>query len=157
MEKLDFSPSRSASRRRIRTQAEWNVETHIDRARGPTASSTRSRISAAALLVNVMARISPGRASPVASRWAIRRVRTRVLPGAGAGHDEQRTAAVLDGGALGRVEPGDEFGDRRRPRVLAALPGVCRTGGCAPPGSLPRHRSSPALRRPRPAPGRPRG
>ena len=29
-------PSRSASRRRIRTQAEWNVETHIARARGPT-------------------------------------------------------------------------------------------------------------------------
>ncbi len=56
----------------MRTAAEWNVETHIERARGPTSASTRSRISAAALLVNVMASTSPGRAPRAASRWAIR-------------------------------------------------------------------------------------
>ena len=80
MEKLLFIPTFVASRRRIRTQAEWKVMTHIALARGPTSSSTRSRISAAALLVKVIARISPGSASPVRSRWAMRRVSTRVFP-----------------------------------------------------------------------------
>src|SRR5215207_6373105 len=64
----------------MRAQAEWNVMTHIARARLPTSASTRSRISWAALLVNVIARISPGAACPVPTRWAIRWVRTRVLP-----------------------------------------------------------------------------
>src|SRR5690625_6801415 len=50
------------------------------RATGPTSSWTRSRISVAALLVKVIARISPGMASPARSRCAIRRVSTRVLP-----------------------------------------------------------------------------
>ena len=64
----------------MRAHAEWKVITHIARARGPTSTSTRSRISCAALLVNVMARISLGRACPVPTRWAIRWVSTRVLP-----------------------------------------------------------------------------
>ena len=64
----------------MRTQALWKVETHMERAAGPISSSTRSRISAAALLVKVIARISPGSASPARSRWAMRRVSTRVLP-----------------------------------------------------------------------------
>ena len=42
--------------------------THIARTERPTSCPTRSRISAAALLVKVIARISPGRAAPVASR-----------------------------------------------------------------------------------------
>ena len=53
-------PTLAASRRRMRTHAEWKVITHMARARGPTRASTRSRISAAALLVKVMARICPG-------------------------------------------------------------------------------------------------
>ena len=53
-------PNRPISARRIRTQAEWKVETHISLARLPTRSITRPRISAAALLVNVMARIEAG-------------------------------------------------------------------------------------------------
>ncbi len=57
----------AASRRRIRTQAEWKVETHIARAAGPTRSTTRSRISAAALFVNVMASTWEARTRPVAS------------------------------------------------------------------------------------------
>ena len=47
---------------------------------GPTSSATRVRISPAALLVKVMARMPHGGASPVAMRWAMRRVSTRVLP-----------------------------------------------------------------------------
>ncbi len=42
--------------------------THIARARAPTSSPTRSRISVAALLVKVMARISDGWAAPVPTR-----------------------------------------------------------------------------------------
>ncbi|MCB5273980.1 hypothetical protein BJG92_01506 [Arthrobacter sp. SO5] len=68
MEKLEFRPMFLASRRRILTQDEWNVETHMVLARLPTRASTRSRISAAALLVKVMARISPWWARRVAIR-----------------------------------------------------------------------------------------
>src|SRR3954453_1679693 len=64
----------------MRAQAEWNVITHMARARLPTSCSTRSRISWAALLVKVIARISPGPACPVPTKWAIRWVSTRVLP-----------------------------------------------------------------------------
>src|SRR3954453_7473837 len=64
----------------MRAQAEWNVITHMARARLPTSSSTRSRISWAALLVKVIARISPGRVWPVPTKWAMRWVSTRVLP-----------------------------------------------------------------------------
>ena len=52
----------------MRAQAEWKVVTHIARTERPIRAPTRSRISAAALLVKVIARISPGRASPVANR-----------------------------------------------------------------------------------------
>ncbi len=54
--------------------------THIARVRRPSSTSTRSRISCAALFVNVIARISLARAIPVCSRNAIRCVSTRVLP-----------------------------------------------------------------------------
>ena len=64
----------------MRAQAEWKVMTHIARIARPTSSSTRSRISDAALLVNVIARISSARAWRVRIRYAIRWVSTRVLP-----------------------------------------------------------------------------
>src|SRR5712675_3349982 len=64
----------------MRTQAEWNVITHMDRARGPTSAATRAAISPAALLVKVMARISCGATPRAASRYAIRWVSTRVFP-----------------------------------------------------------------------------
>ena len=77
----DFvNPNCSASRRRIRTHAEWNVEIHMPCARSPTSCVTRSRISPAALFVNVIARIWLGHASFVRSRLATRRVSTLVLP-----------------------------------------------------------------------------
>ena len=52
----------------MRAQAAWKVITHIARVARPTSSSTRSRISVAALLVKVIARISLGLAWPVRSR-----------------------------------------------------------------------------------------
>ena len=57
MVKLLVKPKFSASRRRMRTHAEWNVEIHMPSATEPISDSARSRISAAALLVNVIARI----------------------------------------------------------------------------------------------------
>src|SRR6516164_896706 len=80
MLKDDRYPSRVASRRRIRTHAEWKVETHIRSATGPTSRATRWRISSAALLVKVMARISNGEIPCSAISQAIRWVRTLVLP-----------------------------------------------------------------------------
>src|SRR3954453_13676548 len=64
----------------MRTQAGGNVLTHMILARLPTSSVTRSRISAAALLVKVIARIEPGWALRSEINQAIRRASTRVLP-----------------------------------------------------------------------------
>src|SRR3954471_19712576 len=75
-----FMPSFAASARRIRTHIEWNVETHIDRARGPTSAATRSFISPAALLVKVVARIGPAVTPRSAYRKGTRWVRARFLP-----------------------------------------------------------------------------
>ena len=58
--RVGLKSSFSISRRRIRTHAEWKVITHMARDRAPTRCSTRSRISAAALLVNVIASTCPG-------------------------------------------------------------------------------------------------
>ena len=52
----------------MRAQAEWKVITHIARVRRPSRSSTRSRISCAALFVKVIARISPARTRSVRTR-----------------------------------------------------------------------------------------
>ena len=69
MEKFELRPGSSeAWLRRIRTQVEWNVDTHMLRARGPMSPTIRSRISAAALLVKVMASTWPTPTSRAASR-----------------------------------------------------------------------------------------
>ncbi len=52
----------------MRTHAEWKVITHMARDRGPVREAARAAISPAALLVNVIARISPGCTSRSASR-----------------------------------------------------------------------------------------
>ena len=64
----------------MRAHAEWNVDTHILRATGPTSSATRSFISPAALLVNVIASSSNGETPRSAIRYATRCVSNRVLP-----------------------------------------------------------------------------
>ena len=75
-----LNPKFSASRRRMRTHAEWNVEIHMPWDAWPTRCPTRSRISPAALLVKVIARIWLGHASRLRMRLAMRCVSTRVLP-----------------------------------------------------------------------------
>src|SRR3954447_22254699 len=75
----DGNPSALPSRRRMRTHAEWNVDTHIFSATGPTSAATRCFISSAALLVNVIARISKGLTPRSWMRWAMRVVRTLVF------------------------------------------------------------------------------
>src|SRR3954463_133708 len=80
MEKLLEKPSRFPSARTMRTHAEWNVDTHIDFARGPTSAATRCFISPAALLVNVIASTWPGETFRSAINHAMRWVSTRVLP-----------------------------------------------------------------------------
>ena len=115
--------------RRMRRQAEWKVETHIFSAASPTRSTTRERISSAALLVKVMARIPHGAASPVAMRWAMRRVRHPGLARAGAGHDQQRPAPVLDGRPLGQGQVVEQRG-----RVARERAGL---GGRAAPAAAP--------------------
>ena len=90
--------------RRIRTQAEWNVLTHMVRATGPTSAATRWRISSAALLVNVMARICDG-CTPSSMRWAMRWVSTRVLPDPAPATTSSGPVSVHDGVELVRVQP----------------------------------------------------
>ena len=105
---LRREPEAVASRRRIRTHAAWKVDTHIFSATGPTSAPTRSFISSAALLVNVMARISNGADAMVADEVgdAVREDPGLARPGAR--HDQQRSLGVGDGVALDGVEPLEE-------------------------------------------------
>src|SRR3954452_17658463 len=64
----------------MRPHAAWNVITQRRRACSPISSSRRTRISAAALFVNVIARISFGFTPSALIRCATRYVSTRVLP-----------------------------------------------------------------------------
>src|SRR3989440_11763310 len=64
----------------MRPQAAWKVRIQIARATGPSRSSSRERISPAALFVNVIARISFGFTPQALIRCATRWVRTRVFP-----------------------------------------------------------------------------
>src|SRR4051794_27624091 len=64
----------------MREHIEWNVDTHMRSATGPTSSPTRAFISPAALFVNVMAASPNGDARFSAIRNAMRCVSTRVLP-----------------------------------------------------------------------------
>ena len=74
--------SGSPSRRSRRTQNEWNVESVGVESRRASASNaaTRSRISAAALLVNVTARMADGGTRRSVTICAMRWVMTRVFP-----------------------------------------------------------------------------
>lgn len=80
MVKLVLYPRRPISSLRMRTQREWKVLTIIWRAAlRSTIWPTRSRISRAALLVNVTARMLLG-LMPRSTIWAMRQVTVRVLP-----------------------------------------------------------------------------
>src|SRR5579884_3639821 len=77
-----ISASRRPSRRSMRTQKEWNVDRTGAASRSGLFSrpSTRSRISSAALLVNVTARTDGPGTRCALTRWAMRWVITLVLP-----------------------------------------------------------------------------
>jgi hypothetical protein len=109
----------------MRTQAEWKVETHISRARRPTSSSTRSRISAAALLVKVIASTEPGWASRSEISQAIRRVSTRVLPEPAPATTSSGAPAWTTACRCGSLSPSSSVSgsDVRRPRRLSSSPG----------------------------------
>ena len=128
-----MKPNRSISLRRIRTQAEWNVETHMIRARRPTRSSTRSRISAAALLVKVIARIEPGWALRSAISQAIRRVSTRVLPEPAPATTSSGAPACMTASRCGSLSPSSSCSDDAARRGVRAGGG----GGREPEVELP--------------------
>ena len=79
MENCGFSPSAAPSCRSMRTPSAWNVQIITSPACRPTSDFARSRISAAALLVNVIARMRLA-SMPLWIRRATLCVITRVLP-----------------------------------------------------------------------------
>ncbi|MCE3273606.1 MAG: hypothetical protein K0S57_4003 [Ramlibacter sp.] len=79
MENWGFRPRALPSCRIIRTPSAWKVQISTSLASRPTSVLARSRISAAALLVNVIAAIRLA-SSPAWIRRAILWVITRVLP-----------------------------------------------------------------------------
>ena len=114
----------------MRTQAEWNVLTHIFRATGPTSATTRSRISSAALLVNVMARIRIGIDAVLADQVGDAVGEDAGLAGAGAGDDQQGALGVDHRIELVGVQP-------RQSRRSTGMEPILRVG-CAV--GLPGHR-----------------
>jgi len=78
--KFEVSPTCSACRRSIRAASAWKVPSHNPSAGWPRIAATLSRISRAALLVNVTASTCDGYAFPCSRICAKRVVRTRVLP-----------------------------------------------------------------------------
>ena len=105
----------------MRPHAAWKVRIQIARATGPSRSSSRSRISPAALFVNVIARISFGlhadRVDQV--RDAVRE--DARLAGARAGDHEQRAFGGEHRLALRGIQVGEiAFGRRDGHRVDAS-------------------------------------
>ena len=105
----------------MRTHAEWNVDTHIFWATGPTSRATRSLISPAALLVNVIARISNGETLVLVDEVGDAVREHPRLARAGAGDDEQRPVGVGDGLVLGGVETVEEVVAGHRGNPTGAL------------------------------------
>lgn len=104
MVKERSKPSRSMSRRRIRTQAEWKVAAQTSLASGPRRRSRRSFSSPAALFVKVMARMLQGMAG---SRRHSRRARSRSSPSASAGQPSKkaRSSGVTQAGTSSLSAP----------------------------------------------------
>src|SRR3954447_15063053 len=114
----------------MRAQAAWKVITHIERVERPRSSSTRSRISWAALLVNVIARISPARARSVCTSQAIRCVRTRVLPEPAPASTSSGPSGCVTAWRCGGLSPASRSstrasGTRSRIRSASEAMGLC--------------------------------
>src|SRR5436309_10224471 len=80
MVKFGPKPNTAASRRNRRADSAWKVPIHRPRGSAPSSAATRARISPAALLVNVTAKMRDGATPRSRMRCAIRAVSTRVLP-----------------------------------------------------------------------------
>ena len=97
--------SASMSRRSTRTQNEWNVEiTGLAIESPPTSLSTRSTISAAALLVKVTARMDSGITPMILDQMGDAVGDDARLAAARAGQDQHRPVSGFDGFALLRIE-----------------------------------------------------
>src|SRR5918997_7052773 len=136
----DGYPRALASRRRIRTQALWKVDTHMRSATGPTSAATRAFISSAALLVKVMARTSKGDTFPSEIRWAMRWVRTRVLPDPAPATTSSGPSPCVTASACSGFSPASSSWARRcsRSAVASALDiaGSRYRQGLTPSGDL---------------------
>ena len=98
----------------MRTESAWKVPSQgMPSTTPPTRLPTRDRISRAALLVKVTARIWFGRARPGVQQVGDPGGQRPGLAGAGAGEDQHRPVERLDGGALVGVEA-VEVGRRSR-------------------------------------------
>ena len=108
----------SAQRVRSAPQATaWKVPA-VASPRRPRRPS-RSSSSPAALRVKVRASTCRGSAAPVATRWAMRRVRTRVLPDPAGARTTRGMAVEVTAAALGVVEPLEQrLGIHRRATTL---------------------------------------
>ena len=105
MEKLEFSPGSSdAWLRRIRTHVEWNVDTHIVRARGPTSCDHPLAHLGGGLVGEGDRQDLPDADVARGQQVGDAAGQHRRLARAGAGHDQQRRALVQHGLALLRVE-----------------------------------------------------
>ena len=91
------------------------------RARLPTRSSTRSFISAAALLVKVIARIEPGWALRSEISHAMRRVSTRVLPEPAPATTSSGAPACTTAARWGSLRPSSSSSGLGPRRVRAGL------------------------------------
>ena len=127
-------PMASPSWRRTRAHRAWNVPAWTSRPPSPTRLMIRSRSSAAALLVNVTARIRHGRDVLDPDEVGDAMGEHAGLARAGAGQDEQRALGRGDGaGLLGVQGPDDLLASRSARRLARAFgSGVRRRLG--PPG-----------------------
>src|SRR5215211_2889829 len=130
----------------MRAQAAWKVMTHMDRVEWPSSSSTRSRISWAALLVNVIARISPGRARPEWISHAIRWVSTRVFPDPAPASTSSGPAGCSTASRWGGFSPSRRV-SRRSAAAASGISAMVVVAPTYPPGHGPERRRPPPLRR----------
>ena len=103
------APTRCAAERSMRAPIAWNVPTHMPAGSLPRMRPMRSRISPAALLVNVTARILRGSTPSTSISRAMRVVSTRVFPEPAPASTSNGPFDVKDSFALRRIESGGEL------------------------------------------------
>jgi hypothetical protein len=113
-----FRPSTSPSSRSRRTPRAWKVQTSTFFASRPTSWAARSRISAAALLVKVMAAMRLA-SSPAWIRRAILCVITRVLPEPAPASTRQGPPRWFTASSWARFRPADMEGGEAKRGMIA--------------------------------------